>query len=457
MRHGTFRGFLILLVLFSAATGGTLPSPAQEPPPEPMGIDACVQEALRANPLLEAAGHGLLAAREAEGVARSAYLPRLDVLAGSRRFESRAFLPSSLTGEAAPAGALSPVIGPVNQHSLAVKGAYTLFDGGLRRAETGFAAAEARGAALAREEARQDLVLSVHKGFYGALAAQEAQGVAEKVLERALQHERMAQARREAGDAPLADVLRARVRTSEARVALLRASSDVSVALGALNASMGRPPQTPLTILNEPEAPAESRLPSVSEALASALSKRPELDGAVQRVEAGRRRVDASRSAFGPKIRLEASYGRLDQVYFPVDKDWSLGVTLALPVFTGFARGHDLARARAELARSESEALWTGLAVEQEAFAARARAEEARAAVLAVRDLVREAEESLRMARERYAEGAGTITDLLDAETGLSEARVREVRALYDERVAAAELRWAMGRPDRETGRPAGP
>ncbi|MEW6756933.1 MAG: TolC family protein [Acidobacteriota bacterium] len=456
MRHGTFRRFFLLLVLFSAATGGTLPSPAQEPP-EPMDIDACVQEALRANPLFQAAGHGLLAARETEGTARSAYLPRLDLQAASRRFESRAFLPSALTGEAAPAGALSPVIGPVNQHSLSVKGAYTLFDGGLRRAETGQAAAAARGAALAREEARQDLVLSVHKAFYGALAAQEAQGVAEKVLERALQHERMAQVRREAGDAPLADVLRARVRTSEARVALLRASSDVSVALGALNASMGRPPQTPLAILSEPGAPALPRLPSVSEALASALSERPELDGAVQRVEAGRRRVDASRSAFGPKVRLEASYGRLDQVYFPGDEDWSLGITLAIPVFTGFARGHDLARARAELARSESEALWMGLAVEQEAFAARARAEESRAAVLAVRDLVREAEESLRMARERYAEGAGTITDLLDAETGLREARLRDVRALYDERVAAAELRWAMGRPDRETGGPAGP
>ncbi|MEW5764401.1 MAG: TolC family protein [Acidobacteriota bacterium] len=451
MRHVPSRGSLVLFVLFSAAAAAPNPSPAQEPPAEPMGIEACVQEALRANPLLEAAGHGLLAAREAESAARSAYLPRLDFQAASRRFESRAFLPSALTGEAAPAGGISPVIGPVNQHSLAMKGTYTLFDGGLRRAEAAHAAAGTWGALHAREEARQKVVLSVHKAFYGALAAQESLGVAEKVLERALQHERMALARRETGDAPLADVLRARVRTSEARVALLRASSDVSVAMGALNAAMGRPPQTPLSIRHDPRTPADAPLPSVGEALAAALSERPELDGAVQRVEAGRRRVEAARSAFVPKVRLEGSYGRLDQGFFPGDRDWSLGIALAVPVFTGFARGHDLARARAELARSESEALWVVLAVEQEAFAALARAEESRAAVLAVRDLVREAEESLRMARERYAEGAGTITDLLDAETGLSEARLREVRAVYEERMAAAELRWATGRADGET------
>jgi outer membrane protein TolC len=425
-----------------------------------MVLEECVGEALAANPVLDAAGHGLLAAREAERSTRSAYLPRLDLQASSRRWKSRAFLPAALTDMAVPSGGISPVIGPVNQHSLSLRGSYTLFDSGLRRAERGSASAVSLGASHAREEARQELVLSVHRAFFGVLAAQEGLGVAEKDLERALQHERLAGDRREVGAVPLADVLRARVRSSEARVALLRASSDVTVALGALNIAMGRPPQTPLSVRREEGSLPATDLPTVSESLASALGSRPELDGAVQRVEAGRRRVEAARSAFGPKVRLEAAYGRLDDVYFPGDKDWSVGVSLAIPVFTGFSRGHDLARARAELARAESEALWVGLSVEQEAFAARARLEEARASVLAVRDLVREAEESQRMAKERYAEGAGTITDLLDTETGLSAARAREVGAVYDERVAAAEFERALGRmgreniPETETGSP---
>jgi len=49
------------------------------------------------------------------------------------------------------------------------------------------------------------------------------------------------------------------------------------------------------------------------------------------------------------------------------------------------------------------------------------------------------------MADERYKVGAGTITDLLDAETNLAEAEAAKVRTEYGYRVAKAELRRAMG------------
>jgi len=64
---------------------------------------------------------------------------------------------------------------------------------------------------------------------------------------------------------------------------------------------------------------------------------------------------------------------------------------------------------------------------------------------VAVEALNADARESLRMADERYKVGAGTITDLLDAETNLAEAEAAKVRTEYGYRVAKAELMRAMG------------
>ncbi|HFB98708.1 MAG TPA: TolC family protein, partial [Bryobacterales bacterium] len=71
-------------------------------------------------------------------------------------------------------------------------------------------------------------------------------------------------------------------------------------------------------------------------------------------------------------------------------------------------------------------------------MAAQERVEVASAAVA-------QAEESLRIIKNRYEAGLATVTDLLRNETALLEARTRRLAALYDQRVAAAMLELATG------------
>jgi outer membrane protein TolC len=58
---------------------------------------------------------------------------------------------------------------------------------------------------------------------------------------------------------------------------------------------------------------------------------------------------------------------------------------------------------------------------------------------------VRQAEENLRVNEERYKAQVTTITEVLDAQTLLTQARVNYYRALYDNNLGKARLERAVG------------
>jgi outer membrane protein len=59
---------------------------------------------------------------------------------------------------------------------------------------------------------------------------------------------------------------------------------------------------------------------------------------------------------------------------------------------------------------------------------------------------VAQGEENLRVNEERYKAQVTTITDLLDAQTLLAQARANYYQALYDHNLAKARLERATGR-----------
>ena len=61
------------------------------------------------------------------------------------------------------------------------------------------------------------------------------------------------------------------------------------------------------------------------------------------------------------------------------------------------------------------------------------------------RKAVEQGEENLRVNEERYKAQVTTITEVLDAQTLLTRARVNYFRALYDHNLAKARLQRALG------------
>ena len=65
--------------------------------------------------------------------------------------------------------------------------------------------------------------------------------------------------------------------------------------------------------------------------------------------------------------------------------------------------------------------------------------------IQAARRAVQLAEESLRVEREKFAQGRGTSNDLLLAEEALLRARTELAVTLADSQIAQAALKFAMG------------
>lgn len=407
---------------------------------KPLTLEEAVTIALEQNPLTRVAREGVTGAKEAVGEARAPYYPDLALRASFNRWERHAFLPSGLAQPSIPS-----TIGPTNDWFTGVTTRYTLFDFGQRRAEVRAAQARQGVAQQDANRTHQDIVLSVHQAYFGLVASLETEAVARKALARAEDHLRVAKARKEAGAVPQADVVRAQVEVADAQLALERAEGLARVAKGNLNTAMGVPVEASVEVDRSPREIVPPARIDLAEALDRAVSARPELRGAQQRLEASRRGVDLARSAYGPKVKGEASWGWRDTSYFPQDKDWLVGVSVELPIFTGFSRKHRLARSKSELSREEADAQRLMQTVRQEVWSAHSRLRETYEATLSTQVQLRDAQESLRLASERYQAGAGTITDLMDSEAALARAEAVRVAALWDYQVARSVLQRTVG------------
>jgi outer membrane protein TolC len=432
-----FPAFSLALLLLGAALLAAAPADA------PLMLDDCLHLAQTDHPLLAVADAGVSAASEAVGEARAPYWPQVDLSTGYHRWQRRAFLPAGLM---LPGLGVPKLIGPLDDWNGGLSSRMTLFDFGERRA--GLEAARARLGSAQADVAttRADVRLSVQSAFYALAAAQDLLGVAGRNLTRTQSHLALAEARREAGAVPQADVLRAQAEVASAQLQLIAARSRVRTATGQLNTAMGRPAETPLAIA----PPATDAPPPVADvveaAVRQAIAHRPELQSEQQRLGAARANVDAARAARAPKLRADGSYGWNDTEFLPETKEWQLGLSVDLPVFDAGSRTHRIARTRADLAREQAVYDSRVLQVRQEVWAAASELTRAWESIAANEASVRASDESLRVVRERYQSGAALITDLLDtqtvlasAEASLAEARWTYLadRAAYDRAVGA--------------------
>ena len=427
--------FIFLLIAPSVAAADSVPAN------RPLTLADCLRIALEDNPAGRSASAGVQGAKEAVGEAGAPYYPEVGLQTGYRRWQTHAFLPDFVR---IPSGT-TQVVGPTDDWLAGLRARYTLYDFGERQAQLQVAKARQ---GLAREEqarVRQDIILSVYYGFYGLTSALEAKGVAEQNLERSRDHLRLTHLRKEAGAVPKADVLRAQVEVSNAQLAVVRAENLVRLARGNLNLSMGRPPEKPVEVTPSTQPSTRPEQIDLSLSLDQAVQSRPELKAALKKIEVSQSNIQAARSAYGPRLRAEGSYGWRDSDFLPQDEDWAVGVTLEWPLFTGFARKHRLARVKAELSKEEAEAERLKLAVRQEVWNSFSRLTEVYQTLETTQTLVQDARESQRLSRERYEAGAGTITDLLDAQTALARAQATRVEAEWDYQLALAQFQRATG------------
>ena len=411
---------------------------------EPWTLERALGFALTNSPDARIAVQRVVAAQAGLEQANSAFWPRASFLSGYTRTDNPMLSFGNILNQRSysPAINFNDVPGTDN---LNVRGLLTVpvYTGGKitadqRAAQAGNAAArqdaEAVRQALAGEVARAFFIVQKTRQFISAAAA----AVTSYETNAALARQRF-----DAGTALRADLLDLEVRLAQAQEDLVRARNANALARRALQNLLG---------LEDQDFSVADSAPPLTAPAATTLASRPEFLAAAERARAAESQVRSAKSGYLPRV---SAFGSLDY-----DHGWALngdgksytaGALLQWDLWDGRLTRAKVSEARANLETAREQERKVRLAVNLEAEQARLELEQAQQRLQVGEKTVAQAGESLALTGHRFAQGLALSTQLIEAQTALTSARVRRADAEADVQIATAALRKALGMPILET------
>jgi len=426
---------LALALAFGASFGQGAPP---HPPDHPLTLQECVRIAVEQNPSAAAVLHAGRAALAKIGASQAAYWPTVNFAGVLQRSYSepqkgsqrQSFLFSSTT---------------TTSDDASLTAQYTLWDSGVRKATVEGAKASYAASDATFQATVQDLALSVQTAFYGLQGALWNKKVADETQKQTGFHLSMAQEQHDVGLVPLSDVLQAATSDANAKLAVIQAANAVTADRAALASLMGLSADTVLDIRLEEPGATLPELPAWHAGRDRALSTLPEIRAAFESSEALRFAVRETQASYLPSVTANGTAGLFDAGTWPDRQEWSAGLTLRIPVFTGFARKYQVLQAKEAWESSKMTLESTKLAAEKTAYDAHTQLDTALQAVSASKALVKSAQENSDVAEGQYQNGLGSMTNVVDATLALSNAKYQLIAAHLAVYTAQASWNRATG------------
>ena len=305
------------------------------------------------------------------------------------------------------------------------------------------------------EKDRAELVFAVKSAYWGLARARDFETVIEENVRQVAEHLKDVRAFFDQGLLTKNDVLRTELELSNAEIMRIDARDAVEIARTGLVSLVGLPLDADVDLTTSVESQA-SRLPAEAgsgeaSTVETALTKRPEIKSAEFRINAAEQGVKAARSGFYPQVYLTGNYYYLrpnPRILPSLDRfkgTWDLGVSLSFDVWNWgqTKRQAEQAEARLGQARDARKALEDQAVLEiTQCRLSLARAGEK---VRVAGQAVSQAEENLRVTRERFRQGVALSSDVLDAEVAVLQAKLGRTQAAVDQVLAQARLEKALG------------
>lgn len=386
---------------------------------------------------LRAARENTAAAASLLDAARSSRLPNLALEAGYTTLSEPLAFRAELLGQSLQL--------PVSQQDSAAYKAMAilpLYTGGRIGRGIDAAAAGLDAARLGETADVQNLRLRVADAYVGVLRLRRLLEIAESHVTSLESHARDVENFHEQGMVARTDLLSARVALADARQRGLQAANGADLASAAYNRLLGRPLDQAV-VLDElsPDTEPQS-LPSLTE---KALARRSEPAAVARQVEALRHQAAAVRGETAPQIAVSGGYGYLENRYLVDEGAWMVTLGARWTLFDGGLTGHRadaVERQAAALAEQRDDLVsLIALQVRQTWL----DVEETRKRLAVTGSAVEQAEENLRVARDRYANGLSTHSEVLGAETLRAGSQGNHANALSDAALAGLRLRRATG------------
>jgi len=452
----TKRIYLLALLFFTVSFFPPLLSSAAADQdtslPEPLSMGEAIQIAVEQNPEIKAARFQMDAVKSNSLKSQSGFYPQLNFSQSFNRTTNPMWaFGTKLNQSVITQADFNPVSlndpDAINNFASTFALSWSIYEGGRTKLGWEQAKQNLSIASLTLERTRQNVIAQTAAAYVGLVLAQKNIMVIKQALETATANLKMIQSRYDSGFVVKSDLLRAKVRMADLEQQYLLAKSRFKIGEAMLNASMGSGdanplnPVTPLSIDSEISE-------TIDNWINMALSKRPEIENLRLKEEIAKKEVEKSRAGHYPDVNLIGNYEINSEDFSDSADNYTLGAVVRVNIFSGNRISEETKAAKSMLSWVQEMQKSLELGIKVQAREAFLKAKSARERIRVAKIAVSQAEEGLRIVKNRYNNGLLTIIHLLDAELARQQANTNYFKSLHDYKVARIELALASGTID---------
>jgi outer membrane protein TolC len=419
--------------------------------PQPLSLEEALHRSVAASEDLQAAQAGLARADGNIRIARSQFLPQVNAsFAYTRTLQSQfegldfgSFGGSADSSNGAgngDSGFDRLPFGQKNQYNLALTVSQSLYTGGRLKAQQDQARAQHRVAQHQFTEVQAQTLLDVAQRYYDALLSDRLLALADSSLQQAEALLQQTALGYREGSRSEFDLLRAQVSRNNLQPTVLQRRSARDLAYLRLRQAINLPAETPLLLTTPIEEPVAAFMQPAD----TSADARTSVRQAMENTQVAAYQVRIAASSRKPSISLSSrlaptAYAGLP-TYGDFGTDWTVGISVAMPVYTGKRNQASLQVAQATLEEAGARLQQLREAAWLDARSSHQDLQLAEATWAATRSTVQQAERAYAIARIRYQEGLSTQVELADARLLYEQAVVNQAQASRNLQLARIRL-----------------
>jgi outer membrane protein len=425
-----------LMLIFSPQMKSLAQESAPGSAPQVLTLEQAETVSLSNQPQMLAAQLRARASFQRIREARSGYLPSI------------AF---NATGAKVADTGTSTAAGNITTSSISDRFAY---GGSLSQLVTDFGRTSALvGSARATAQAQADIAtltraqvrLNVREAYYGVLGAEAVLRAAKAAQDNRHLISRQLSALANSELRSTLDVNFAKVLESEAELTVVRSESTVAQQRARLATAMGS--AQPITAaLTEAPSPTNGLSPDPASYLKTATTQRADLSALQEQQRSAAQFALSEKRLSYPTLNVLAAAGQIPYHDHTLHDDYAAaGFNLNIPIFNGGLFAARRSEAELEASARTRDVQQIQLQVSEQVRDAWYQANEAYRSLDVTTRLVAQSREALRLAKDRYDAGLGSIVELNEAQLNETSAEITAADTTYTYLTRRAELDFAAG------------
>jgi outer membrane protein TolC len=293
-------------------------------------------------------------------------------------------------------------------------------------------------------------ISNVKKVFYSVLLAREFKDVINQSLQNALDQLENVKRLNKQEVVSDYDLLRAEVQVENLRPQVIQAENNYEISKENLKVLIGLKSEQEINILGEFDYDGQYDI-SLQQYLDDVMKNNPQLAILNKQEEIANRTISLEKSAYFPSLSAFGNYqyqAQSDDFKFS-DYKWVstfvVGLQLQIPIFNGFKTPARVEQANITLNQVEEQRQGLTEAIKTQLQNVVYTIEQTLIRIKGLDKNIEQAQQGYEIAKTRFENDLGTQLEVNDAELALRQARLNRLQAIYDLRIAEAELQKILG------------